>query len=120
DPPGTPPGWVFGPVWTVLYALIGAALALVWHRGEAGPPKRAAVTAWFVQFALNLLWTPVFFGAHRILPALAVIVALLAAIAITILLFRKVDRPASWLLVPYLCWVSYATYLNAGYLVLNR
>ena len=119
-PPGNPPNWVFGPVWTGLYAMIGAAWALVWHLGDTTPGRTSAL-AWFgVQLLLNLVWTPVFFGANQIAAALAVIVALLVAIGLTIGKFHRLNRPAAMLLAPYFCWVGYATYLNAGYLVLNR
>ena len=68
-PPGTPPNAVFGPVWSVLYALMGIAFALIWHRAPAGPAKRRALIAFFIQLALNLAWTPVFFGAHQLAAA---------------------------------------------------
>ncbi|BCX47564.1 TspO and MBR-like protein [Haloferula helveola] len=119
-PPGNPPNWVFGPVWTLLYALIGISFALVWHRAPRGKAKSAALIAFAVQFVLNLAWTPVFFGAHQIGAALVVIVGLLVAIAITIVRFRQLVPVSAALLVPYILWVGYATYLNAGYLVLNR
>jgi len=119
-PPGVPPAAVFGPVWTILYALIGISLALVWHRVPAGRPKQGALTAFLVQMILNLAWTPVFFGLHWLGVALAVIAALWVWILVTILRFKPLDRTAAMLLVPYLIWVSYATYLNAGYFWLNR
>jgi tryptophan-rich sensory protein len=118
-PPGNPPNWIFGPVWTLLYAMMGGALALVWHRVESSPARRSALVWFAIQFVLNLAWTPVFFGAHHIAAALLVITALLIAIGVTIYHFRRVHRVAAALLVPYLGWVGYATYLNAGYLVLN-
>lgn len=119
-PPGTPPGWVFGPVWTLLYTAMGVAFALVWHRAPAGPAKRAALLVFAIQFVLNLAWTPVFFGLHRMDLALAVIVTLLVAILLTIRRFLPFDRLAAALLAPYALWVGYATYLNAGFLALNR
>lgn len=119
-PPGTPPNGVFGPVWTLLYLMIGFSLALVWHRVSAGPEKRRALAIFAVQMLLNLIWTPVFFGAHLLLVALFIIGALWIGILMTILAFRKLDRTAAWLLVPYLLWVSYASYLNAGIFWLNR
>lgn len=117
-PPGNPPNWLFGPVWGVLYALMGLALALVWHR-EKSAERRQALRWWWVQFVLNLIWSPVFFGAHQIAAALVIIVVLLVAIVFTIRAIRRVHPRAALLLVPYLLWVSYATYLNAGFLVLN-
>lgn len=118
-PPGNPPNWVFGPVWTTLYAMIGISLARIWHLQDKSPLRQKALLCFFLQMLLNLAWTPVFFGAHHIAAALAVIITLLILIAATIVLFRKLDKPAAFLLVPYLLWVSYATYLNAAYLALN-
>jgi len=119
-PVGTPPNWVFGPVWTALYAMMGISLALVWHRASPGQLKASGI-AWFVmQMILNVAWTPVFFGAHQIHAALFVISGLWIAIVVTIFYFQKLDRIAALLLVPYLLWVSYATYLNAGYMMLNK
>lgn len=118
-PPGNPPNWVFGPVWTTLYALMGIAVARVWHAPPHPPVRRTALLFFTVQMILNLAWTPVFFGAHQIGVALLIIVALLFAIGLTIHLFRQVDKPAAWLLVPYLLWVGYATYLNTAFLILN-
>jgi benzodiazapine receptor len=119
-PPGVPPNSVFGPVWTVLYAMMGTAFALVWHRAPSGPAKRAALWTFLAQFLLNLAWTPLFFGAHLLGVALVVIVALWIMILMTTLKFRPLDRLAAGLLIPYLLWVSYATYLNAGIFLLNR
>jgi translocator protein len=119
-PPGVPPNSVFGPVWTVLYAMMGTSFALVLHRVPAGAQKRAALRTFLAQFLLNLAWTPLFFGAHLTGVALVVIVALWIMILITILKFRPLDRLAAGLLFPYLIWVSYATYLNAGIFFLNR
>ncbi len=117
-PPLTPPDWVFGPVWTLLYASIGVALALV----VALPPAQRArdwAVAFAAQWLLNLLWTPVFFGLHRPGLALVVIVLLLAAIAATIWRFARSRPMAGALLAPYAAWVAFATYLNAGYAALN-
>ena len=119
-PPGTPPNWLFGPVWTILYAMMGISFALVWHRGEKGPQKKKAFRKGEAQLLGNLAWTPLFFGAHLIGAALIIISLLLVGIVATIIAFRPIDRTASLLLVPYLVWVSYATYLNAGYWFLNR
>lgn len=119
-PPGTPPNSVFGPVWSVLFALMGIALALVWHRGRPPEAKTNALVWFGIQFALNLAWTPFFFGLRQMGIALGIILALIVAVAVTIAKFRKVDPIAPWLLVPYLLWVCYATYLNAGNWWLNR
>ncbi|MEO5914325.1 MAG: TspO/MBR family protein [Luteolibacter sp.] len=113
-PPGTPPPWVFGPVWSVLYLLMGMALGrLVFLKAWT------AVWVFAMQFTLNLIWTPVFFGVHRIDVALLVIAALWFGLVSTIQLARKSDIVAAWMLVPYWLWVSYAAYLNAGFFWLN-
>jgi tryptophan-rich sensory protein len=118
-PPGTPPGWVFGPVWTILYALIGAAFAIILHQPAATPHRPCAIRLFVIQMLLNLGWTPVFFGAHQILLALVMIATLWVFILLTIRQFSKVNPTAGRLLIPYLVWTSYATYLNAGFLALN-
>ena len=118
-PPGNPPNWIFGPVWTTLYTLMGIALARIWHLSDPSPARRKALIVFAVQMSLNLAWTPVFFGAHQIGAALLIILSLLITIGFTIASFRKVDKPAAALLIPYSVWVSYATYLNAGYFALN-
>jgi len=110
-PAFTPPSWLFGPVWTLLYLLMGVALYLVW-RSDPGRPRRIALAIFGVQLVLNAAWTLVFFGAREILGGLVVIVALLAAILAAMAAARRVDRRAALLLVPYLCWVGFATALN--------
>jgi translocator protein len=104
----TPPSWVFGPVWTTLYLLMGIALYLVWRRGD----NRFALAVFAVQLLLNAGWTLVFFGMRWPAGGLAVIVALLVAIVATMVTFARIDRRAALLLVPYLCWVGFATLLN--------
>jgi benzodiazapine receptor len=121
EKPGfTPPGWVFGPVWTTLYLLMGVAAFLVWQKGLRSGAVRVALGWFLVQLVLNALWSPVFFGLHRIGPALVVVVLLWAAIVVTIHYFSRVSRPATLLLVPYLLWVSFATILNLSIWQLNR
>jgi len=119
-PPGTPPNWIFGPVWSLLYAMMGAGFAVVWHRTEPGAAKRVAILWFGAQLALNLAWTPVFFRWHQPFAALAVIAALWIAIAVTISKFRRIQPLAAALLIPCWLWVGYATYLNAGFWLLNR
>jgi len=116
-PSWNPPSWLFGPVWTVLYLLIGIAAWLVWeHRG---PLRRWAMTAFGIQLVLNAIWSWVFFGLRRPDWALFEIVLLLAAILWTMWLFAK-ERPLSAkLLAPYLAWVSFATILNGTLWYLN-
>lgn len=113
-----PPPAAFGIVWTILYALMGFALALVcaaW--GARG--RIAAIIAFGVQFALNLAWSPVFFGLHRMSEALGIIVALAVAVAVTLWLFWRVRQLAGLLLVPYLAWVLFAGVLNYQFLKIN-
>ncbi len=119
-PSFTPPNWVFGPVWTALYVLMGVAAFLVWQRGLGARTVRTALAWFLVQLVLNALWSPVFFGVRRIGLALVVIVLLWAAIVITMSRFARVSRPAAVLLAPYLVWVSFATVLNASIWWLNR
>lgn len=107
-----PPGWVFGPVWTILYALMAVAAFLIIRRGGRG--VRLAMTLFAVQLLLNASWTPVFFGLHKPAAALAVLIALWMALAATVIAFWRITRPAGWLLVPYLAWTSFALYLNAA------
>ena len=110
QPPWAPPSWLFGPVWTVLYAMIAVAGWLVWRRTG----WNRALTVYAVQLALNAIWTPIFFGFGRYGLALADIVVLWVLIGATVLLFRPVSRTAAWLLVPYWAWVTFATALNAA------
>lgn len=112
-----PPSWVFGPVWIMLYFLMGISLWLVWCSDST--EKKKAIGLFIAQLALNAVWSPVFFGAHSIGNALAIIVLLWAAIALTLLVFKKISRPAAWLLAPYLLWVSFALYLNYALWTLN-
>jgi len=119
-PSFNPPNWIFGPVWTTLYALMGVAAYLVFSKGLKTPGVKAALAVFAAQLVLNTLWSIVFFGAHRILGAVVVIVLLWAMILATILLFHKISRPAAYLLVPYLLWVSFAAVLNISLYALNR
>lgn len=114
-----PPGWVFGPVWTLLYALMGIAAWRIWCRRSASPQARAALILFAVQLGLNAIWSPVFFGAHAIELALVILIALGIALTATVIAFRRVDRTASLLLLPYLAWVTFATVLNASIVSLN-
>lgn len=119
-PPGTPPNAVFGPVWSVLYLMMGLSFARIWHLATPGPAKRRALLLFAAQLILNLAWTPLFFGAHLLGTSLVEIVALWILILLTLTSFRRLDAVAGWMLLPYLLWVGYATYLNAGFWWLNR
>jgi translocator protein len=111
----TPPGWVFGPVWTVLYLLMGVALFLIWKKGIKSAISKIAVKVFAIQLALNVLWSILFFGMQK--PGLAFIdiVILWLGIVASIYLFYKISKPAAYLLIPYLLWVSFATYLNYSF-----
>jgi tryptophan-rich sensory protein len=115
-PPGTPPNWIFGPVWMTLYVLMGVAGWLVWRREGAGRPLQL----WGWQLAINALWNPAFFGLHNIGLAFAIIVAMIAMTATIVRAFAKVQKAAAWLMAPYLAWSCFAAYLNAGFWWLNR
>jgi len=117
-PSFAPPNWLFAPVWTVLYLLMGLAAGLVWAQLEART-VRPALKLYIAQWALNALWSVVFFGLHAPAFALVVIVALWVLIVLTMRAFFPIRRLAGWLLVPYLLWVSFAALLNAGYMALN-
>jgi benzodiazapine receptor len=117
-PPLNPPNWVFGPVWSTLYLLIGVALALVILELSTGSKKKAYF--WFgLQLALNALWSLVFFGLHSPWLGVVVIAALIVSIVMTIREFYGVKRLSAWLLLPYAAWVCFATYLTAGISILN-
>ncbi|MFB6130828.1 MAG: TspO/MBR family protein [Salinigranum sp.] len=111
QPSFTPPDWVFGPVWTLLFGLMGISLYLV-RRDGRGSDRRSALGAFTVQLGLNVAWTLIFFGRHAIFGGLLVIAGLWVAIVTTILAFARVNRRAALLLVPYLLWVSFASALN--------
>ena len=114
-PSFNPPGWIFGPVWTVLYVLVALAGWRTFERDRRSWP----MGLWWAQLALNFLWSPVFFAAHRIGLAVVVIPLMLAAILAFIVMAWRKDRVAAWLFVPYAAWVSFASVLNAAIWMLN-
>lgn len=114
-----PPNWVFGPVWTTLFALMGIALYLVWKKGANTRTGKTALTIFAVQLVLNVLWSVIFFGARSPGGALLEIALLWFAIAATIIAFKRISLAAAWLLAPYFLWVSFAMYLNYAIWVLN-
>ena len=116
----TPPNWLFGPAWTLLYALMAIAFWRILTLDRPATDKRAAIIAFLVQIFLNGLWSFAFFGWRSPGAGLAVIAVLWLAIVATIAAFARLDRAAAWLLAPYLAWTSYAAALNAGVFVLNR
>ncbi|MFB6106465.1 MAG: TspO/MBR family protein [Halobacteriaceae archaeon] len=113
-----PPNWVFGPVWTTLFVLLGVAAYLVIRDGR-GRTRRVALALFVGQYVLNVAWTLTFFGSESVAGGLAVILALLVGIVATMVAFARVRRAAALLLVPYLLWVGFATYLNYAFWTLN-
>jgi translocator protein len=112
-----PPGWLFGVAWTILYILLGFALALI--LSSHGPARTAAVLLFGMQMAMNFAWSPVFFGGGEIIWALAIIVTmLLLSIAATLLFFR-INKAAGLMMLPYLAWLSFAALLNYEIMALN-
>lgn len=114
-----PPAWVFGPIWTVLYALMGIAAFLVWKKRSDRRGVKIALGLFFVQLALNALWPILFFGLHGLGGALVGIAFLWLAILAAIIAFAKISSSAAWLLVPYILWVSFAMHLNYSIYFLN-
>ena len=115
-----PPSWVFAPVWTTLFLLMGIAVFLVWNKGLKDKKTKIALTVFGVQLVLNTLWSIIFFGYHQPGWAFAEIIVLWLAIFISIVYFAKISRLAAWLLVPYILWVSFASYLNFSIWDLNK
>jgi len=117
-PTFTPPNWLFSPVWILLFTMMAVSLFIMWSsRAETG--KLAAFVIFATQLLLNVAWTAVFFGWHMILGGFLVIVVLLVTIALNIYLFKLVNPLAAWLLIPYFCWVTYASVLNFSLWRLN-
>ena len=108
----TPPGWVFGLAWTILYILQGTALAIVLNARGNGL-RGLAVALFAAQFAANLAWSPLFFAMHQVSAAYWLILALLAAALATTFVFGRIRPLAAWAMVPYLAWLCFATALNA-------
>ena len=109
-PSWNPPSWLFGPVWTTLYILMGIAFGLVWHSSNVD--KKKAMFLFYIQFALNFLWSILFFYFQSPGIALIEIVLMLAFILLTTNAFKKIDARAAYLMIPYIAWVSFATFLN--------
>lgn len=119
-PSFSPPNWIFAPVWTLLYILMGLAAAIVWQKGLQNPQVRIALVAFLVQLILNMVWSVLFFGLRSPLYGLIDILFLWVMILVTIAQFSKVSAPAAALLIPYLLWVTFASGLNLGIFLLNR
>lgn len=119
-PPGAPSDRVFAPISIALYLAAAVAAWRVWLNSGFLVDNRRALMLWGWQLGVGAVWAPVFFGLHRPDIALFVIAVMDVLIALTILAFRRIDRLASWLLVPYLAWGLFTVYLNAGFWWLNR
>jgi len=118
-PSFNPPNWLFAPVWTALYIMMGIAFFLVWKSNADEKIKQSAMVLFFFQLALNFLWSFIFFYAHQPGWALVDIIALWVLIFFTITWFGKISPAPAWLLVPYISWVSFATILNFAIWKLN-
>lgn len=118
QPTFTPPNWIFAPVWTFLYILMGISLYLILVNKKR-KEKPLAIKLYLVQLILNTLWSIIFFGAHSLGLALLEIILLWVIIILTIYQFQKLDQNAAWLLLPYLIWVTFASYLNLSLWQLN-
>jgi translocator protein len=116
----SPPNWLFGPVWTTLYLLMGIALFLVWREGLHRRDVRFAILIFGVQLTLNLLWSVVFFSFHALFGSFIIVMFLWLAILANIIAFLIISKWAGLLLVPYIIWVSIASYLNYSVYLLNH
>ena len=120
-PSWNPPNWIFGPVWTTLYIMMAVAAWRVWTKASVALATRhAAMWFYLAQLLVNASWSPLFFGLQNPALALNCIILMEVLIVITILRFKPIDAVAAWLLVPYLAWVSFATFLNGTIWWLNR
>lgn len=113
-----PPGWTFGVVWPILYALVGIALAMILAE-PASPRKQAALTLFFIQLVLNFAWSPIFFAGHDIVLANIVIFVMAVVTAVAARLFLKLRKTAGLLMLPYLAWLVFAATLNSTIQSLN-
>lgn len=109
----TPPNQVFAPVWTILYALMGIAVWLIWRMPDSPDRTRALILFW-LQLLLNFAWSWIFFHQHQVFAAALEIIILWFAILFATIAYWRVYPPAGWMMVPYLCWVSFASILNWG------
>ncbi len=115
-----PPAWVFGPVWAALFALMGIAAFLVWKKGLGRKEVKIALGIFIGQLVLNMLWSIIFFGLHSPAGAFIDLIILWFAILAMIMVFARISKPAAWLLVPYIIWISFAGYLNFNIWQLNK
>jgi len=114
-----PPNWIFGPVWTLLYLLMGISLFLVWQKGFESMRSKIALFFFSIQLFFNALWSVLFFGLNKVMFAFVDIIALWAAIALTMVSFYRISKTSMYLLIPYFLWVTFAMILNFSLFVLN-
>jgi translocator protein len=119
-PAFNPPSWIFGPVWTILYLMIGISFYLVWTSKIKASRKIYAYWIFWIQLLLNGIWTPVFFGMHNLLGGLVIITLLWISIILNMLAFYQISKTSAYLLVPYWLWVSFASALNFSLWWLNK
>jgi translocator protein len=118
-PSFNPPSWLFGPVWTFLFLLMGISIYLIWTKGPSLNNSKA-FEFFIIQLVLNILWSVLFFGLHSPLAAFIEIILLWIAILLTIIYSFKVSKSVSYLLIPYILWVTFASVLNLSIYLLNR
>lgn len=115
----TPPNWAVGPIWSTLYVLIGIALFLIWREGLERKDVKVAIIIFAVQLAINVIWSLVFFGGHNLFGGLILVIMLWISILINIIVFYRISKTAGLILIPYLIWITIASYLNYGVYILN-
>jgi len=115
-----PPNWIFGPVWTLLYTLMGVASYFIWQKRSDNPLANVALLVFFVHLVFNALWSFIFFGLKNPMLAFFEIIVLWLMILALIILFYKIDKKAAYLLIPYILWVSFASILNFSIWKLNH
>lgn len=120
QPSFRPPNWLFGPVWTILYTLMGISLYWIWTAGTKKKKVKDALKLFAVHLVFNATWSIVFFGMHNIPLSLVNIIALWILIILVVIKFYKIDKKASLILLPYLAWVSFAAILNYNIFLLNN
>lgn len=118
-PSWTPPNWAFGPIWNILYVLMGISLFLIWREGLHRKDVQVAIGVFAVQLIINVVWSLVFFGTHNIFGGLVLVLLLWVAILVNIIVFYRISKPAGLILIPYIVWVSIASYLNYSVLILT-
>lgn len=118
-PSFSPPNWIFGPVWTILYFMMGVSVYLIWQKGLKKSAVKEALSFFVLQLLFNFLWSFLFFYLHSPLLGFVDIVILLGAIIMTAIKFNKISKLAAYLLLPYFFWVLFATLLNLAIVVLN-